>query len=247
MGHSVGRDEILSEMRRLALANGGRPLGRSRFEREAGITPYDWGRYWAKFSDAQREAGLTVNTLNQAHDEDALLEKYATLVLALGRIPTNAEVRLRREADPSFPSRNVFARFGKKDELVTRVAGYCAGRPEFAAVVEICLASSRVHAAAPEPEGDRETADGASGFVYLIAGRRGEYKLGHSSVVERRLSELGTGSAVPLQVVHEIKTDDPLGIEAYWHRRLEGKRMRGEWFSLSAADVKAFKRWRRIY
>jgi hypothetical protein len=61
------------------------------------------------------------------------------------------------------------------------------------------------------------------------------------------LSELGVTAAVEQQLVHEVKTDDPAGVEAYWHRRFEAKRMRGEWFNLDAADVRAFKRWRRVY
>ena len=42
--------------------------------------------------------------------------------------------------------------------------------------------------------------------------------------------------------IHSVETDDPGGIEAYWHHRFKAKRLRGEWFDLSASDVKAFRR-----
>ena len=164
--------------------------------------------------------------------------------------PTHAEVRIRRTRDPEFPSRTTFARLGNKDELVRKVLAYCRDKPEYDDVVALCSAVCRPKDASIEGPRDVLDADGdgtRTGFVYLMGGRRGEYKLGHTSVVDRRLSELATGSSVDLEVVHEIKTDDPLGVEAYWHRRFSENRMKNEWFKLSSSDVRAFKRWRRIF
>jgi hypothetical protein len=48
------KEEILNEIRRTAKENSGKPLGQNRFLKETGINPYDWGKYWARFGDAQK-------------------------------------------------------------------------------------------------------------------------------------------------------------------------------------------------
>jgi hypothetical protein len=97
------------------------------------------------------------------------------------------------------------------------------------------------------PELERLSAIWIEERAHLMRGHPGEYKIGRTNLVDHRLPELGATSAVEPTLLHEIKTDDPVGVEAYWHARFADKRMRGEWFRLNAADVKAFKRWRRIY
>lgn len=241
------RDLILDEIRRTAEANGGQSLGRSRFEQETEISSYDWGRHWARFGDAVREAGYEPNAYNQAIDLDALLTAYAAVVRRLGHVPTGRELRIERSRDSDVPvTTTLQRRCGGKREVLQALVDHFKDRPDYADVREICLRtldSSPARQSADAVDGDAT----GSGFVYLIKGRGGEYKLGRTGLVDRRVSQLATGSSVELEVVHEIRTDDPAGVEAYWHRRFADRRLRGEWFKLSAADVRAVKRWRRIF
>ena len=55
---SVTKLDILREIKRTTQANGGKPLQQIQFESETGIKRYVWfGVYWARWSDALREAG----------------------------------------------------------------------------------------------------------------------------------------------------------------------------------------------
>jgi hypothetical protein len=40
--------------------------------------------------------------------------------------------------------------------------------------------------------------------------------------------------------LHKISSDDPIGLEKYWHRRFKAKRKNGEWFVLNKEDIAEF-------
>jgi hypothetical protein len=238
----MNKTHILDEIRRTAEANGGTPLGMDRFEDETGITQADWfGKFWARWGDAVREAGLAPNKLNTAFEDEHLLDAYADYARDLGRLPVSGDLRLKRKSDRKFPSWNTFARLGSKADLVSKLLDYCRSRPGLSGVVGMCedyLSSGGDDVDAP----NLKLCDEAQmGFVYLM--RSGNfYKIGWSNSVGRREYELGIQLPEAVAMVHAIRTDDPPGIEAYWHNRFADKRKNGEWFKLDADDVRAFKR-----
>jgi hypothetical protein len=237
----VKKGHILDEIKRTAAANGGVALGEARFEAETGIKRRDWyGIHWARWGDAIQEAGFAPNQLNTAFEEAKLLGSYARYAQELGRLPTAGELRLKRRADADFPSWNTFSRFGTKAELVKRVRGHCRANGDLASVVLLCdeyLSNAEADSEEAEPEADEVV----FGFVYLIKSGR-FYKIGKSNSVGRREYELSIQLPERAETVHVIRTDDPSGIEDYWHRRFAVKRLNGEWFDLDAADIAAFKR-----
>jgi hypothetical protein len=237
---SVTKAHILSEIKRTAAQNGGVPLGNSRFEADTGIKNPDWlGVYWARWGDALREAGFAPNQLQGAFDKQYLLQKLAELALELGHIPAKGDLKLKRRRDDDFPSWNTFDRFGPKAELIAHLATFCRLNSGYEAVVGWCdqrsqASGSRADDAMPEPD---------IGYVYLLKhGSRREYKIGRTKNALRREGEIAIELPEKVQPVHVIKTDDPAGIESYWHRRFEDKRKNGEWFELNATDIAAFKR-----
>ncbi len=189
------------------------------------------------------EAGYPPNTFRTKTDDAVLFEKYINLTRELGRLPLEGEIRRKARSDPSFPSHSVFNRFGGKRKLLRELAAYCRDRPGLEDVLPLCEAHEQPSAQA-STAGQRKVKV-ASGFVYLLKSGP-HYKIGRTNSMGRRGSELAIKIPVPPKTVHSIETDDPPGVEAYWHRRFAEKRGEGEWFALSLDDVSAFKRWKRI-
>lgn len=235
----VEKDEILSEIRRLAKENGGKPLGRNRFFEATGIREADWlGRYWARWGDAVEEAGLAPNAMQARIDDQEAIRRLALESRRLGHFPTLAEMRMQRLVDKGLPSNGVYERLGPKARLVARLVAFCEEDSDFRDVLEIVsplLESDEVI------ESNESSESGERGFVYLLKSGR-YYKIGHTNSTGRRAYELALQLPERPTPVHEIATDDPRGIEAYWHKRFADRHRNGEWFELTRADVSAFRR-----
>jgi hypothetical protein len=233
------KEHILQEIKRTAEANGGVPLGWRKFAKETGIREGDWlGTHWARWSDGVREAGCTPNEMTTAYDESFLFQKFIELARELKKLPVKGDFLYKTIRDSTFPHSKTFEKFGSKSQLVKGVMEYCRTLEGHEDIIAMCEGhSQRQHVS----EDEAEPVDGEIGFVYLMKSGK-FYKLGRSNAAGRREYELGIQLPERLKTVHFIRTDDPAGIEAYWHSRFAEKRKNGEWFDLDAADVAAFKR-----
>lgn len=238
---STEKQRIIDEIRRTSNENGGKSLGMARFENETGISSYQWGKYWARFSDLQKEAGIEANQFNAAYDDNFMLQKLILLIRQLKKFPTIRELTISRQQDSDFPSKGAFQRFGSQSEIMDKIIIYCQNKAEFEDIIEICKSNYSGH----NKKYNISTDSKNIGEVYLFKSGR-YYKIGKTNDTVRRGQEIRVQLPEKLDLVHSIKTDDPSGIEAYWHKRFSSKRMQGEWFDLSASDIKAFKLWKKI-
>jgi hypothetical protein len=243
---STGKRHILEEIKRIAEPSGGKPPGVRAFERETGIKESEWfPDLWLRWGDALEEAGFTRNIFTtEALSSEFLAEQYARLAQRLGHLPIQGELMREAKADAAFPGEKAFRRLGGKDKLLKAVAAFCRAHAGFDDVLGFCENAVSVRRNDADP-GDQRMPRPTTGFVYLMKSGP-HYKIGRTNSLGRREWELGIKIPAPPRTIHSVETDDPVGIEAYWHKRFEAKRGEGEWFNLTAEEVIAFKRWKRI-
>ena len=151
------------------------------------------------------------NSKNEKLDEKFVLSKIAAACRHYGKVPAFMEFRLYKKIDKDFPNEKTLLNyFGGKENLVQRVGAWARTREEYkdiAAMIPDAPAVSDPQTKAKE------------GLVYLIKSGA-HYKIGRSDELERRVKEICIALPEAATLVHSIRTDDPAGIEAYWHRQL---------------------------
>jgi Meiotically up-regulated gene 113 len=232
------RETILDEIRRLAGQSDNQPPGQKLFARETGIGSSQWrGKYWARWGDAVAEAGFTPNDINKRLDTEQVLGSYVAACRHLGKLPTYAELSLLRRTNRDVPHPNtVREHIGGNSEVLIALAERAASNADYA---DIAAMLPELPAASGTPA--QRPTKAPEGWVYLLKSGS-HYKIGRSDQLEARVKKITVALPEATSLVHAIRTDDPSGIEGYWHKRFADKRANGEWFSLTAMDIAAFVR-----
>lgn len=229
----TSREQILEEIKRVAKEEGKAP-GRELFERLTGIRGSEWhGVHWRGWNDALAEAGFSPNKFNERLPTDTVLGKFIEAVRHYGRVPASVDLRMYARGRLDFPGHTTWSsHFGSKSALLDALREFIERTPGHDDVLALLPPPK------PEPTRAQTRADGS---VYLLKSGA-HYKIGRSDEIEKRVKQITVALPESVVLIHAIQTDDPPGIEAYWHRRFADRRAKGEWFKLSVDDIRAFKR-----
>ena len=93
----ITKEEIVREIQRIARENSNSSPGIGQFFQATGIKDSDWkGVYWARWSDAVREAGFTPNTMQIPFEESVFFEKLNLRTRNLAEILEPARLEFSR-------------------------------------------------------------------------------------------------------------------------------------------------------
>jgi Meiotically up-regulated gene 113 len=235
----MDKDSVTKRIREISDERGGH-VGYAAFLTETGITSH-WLRaqpWYDGWNNLLQEVGLGVKEFGSPKTPfEVIANAIARLIEREGRWPTDDILRRERIRENTFPSLKVIRPLRQSGELARLIVGLGVNNSEFVKSASIAKEYLINDSAVIESVDER-----IRGYVYLLrSGRR--YKIGKSGDPSRRFREVKLELPEETHQVHSIPTDDPSGIESYWHQRFKNKRVRNtEFFELDASDVQAFKR-----
>lgn len=240
MNRSYSKDEIVKEYKKLKAIIGHSPDSQTFYDKSP-VSKRDAELAFGSktYTKIQKAAGDEPRVFGHPSiSPDEYFKQYGSAVREFQGIPKIADWKHRR-FKPSITG--YCKKFGLRwSQMPLEFLNWAALKPEWADVVDIC------RSALPAQTLDAAVAQDKIGYVYLM--KSGSlYKIGWSESPKRREYEVDQKSPYPTKLIHEIETDDPAGVESYWHGRFRDKHKKGEFFELSPEDVTAFRRWKKIW
>ena len=233
------QEQIISEYKKLKLKLGRVPNARE-FYSETKVTDYSARVAFGgnAYSKIQSEAGDEPRKFcTNGRKEYEFFEIYGRVVRELNRIPTVADWMHRKEKPTLSGYRHKLKINWKQMPLA--FIDWAINKSDWEDVVDICTSYCKERKLYSE---NTEVLTTSYGYVYLIkANRKGQYKIGKTGSPAGRKSQLSQLDPHDRRYEHVLETNDPCGLENYWHRRFEDKKVSGEIFKLSKKDLKAFK------
>jgi len=246
---AISKEEILSEIRRFIAESGGNVPGERTFAKATRIKQHSWkGRYWARWSDAVREAGYEPKHLTQKVPEEDILSKLAGLIGKLGYFPVVAEINMHARTVPGFPSWDTIRRrFRRMPETAKALLAFSINTGN-ATVTKLCeerLTRETLRETPAAPLSGKLPVK--AGFVYLkYSPSLRLYKIGKANRPDKRGAGISLLLPEDLVPKHEIRTDCPFILEKYWANRFRSKKKQGEWYDLNSQDIESFKKRREF-
>lgn len=242
------KKEIIEKIRECTKEFGGKTPGETTFYEYAEVGIYDLRRLgWSNYGELVHEAGLTPNKFdNTKYKHKQLCKLFVRVISERGKWPTRGDLDVKHFKDSSFPDSATFYRkLGRTGDLAQTILDYIKNQKGkgYDEVIAICDSILGKYRGKNETDKDNHV---EKGFVYLGL-QAGKYKIGFAKDLDRRREDITLLGPAPMVWIHTIETDDMKGVEKYWHNRFESKWLRGEWYKLNPSDVKAFKRWKKIF
>jgi hypothetical protein len=245
---AMSREEVLSEIRTFVAKNGKIP-GERTFATATRIKESAWkGKYWARWTEAVREAGYDPNTLNLKIPDERILERLGGFIAELGHFPVRDEINVQARNEPGFPVwQTIRKRYGGMPQTAQALLDF-SRKSGNTTLGKLCQERLEIETLKPTPSANlRRKAPVRVGFVYLkYSPSLRLYKIGKADDPHKR--GVGLSLLLPEDLVakHEIRTDYPYILEKYWEARFRAKKKQGEWYDLSSEEVEAFKKRREF-
>jgi hypothetical protein len=212
---AITRQEIILEIQKLAATDGTIPEERG-FANATRIKESAWkGKYWARWTEAIREAGYDPNTLTQRIPDEEILEKLATFITNVGHFPIRDEINAQARAVSGFPVwQTIKKRYGGMPETAAALLEY-SRKTENQTLANLCEDRLKREALKPVPAVNLQSNAKASfGFVYLkYSPSLRLYKIGKAIGPTKRGAGISLLLPEDLVAKHEIKTDCPYILE----------------------------------